>query len=67
MDYFTIEACTPDQLDELRETLFWSDDTDPEILQDIYFPGDVPDWLLFQEFSGILFVNDDFLCTAGRY
>ena len=67
MEHFTIEARTPDQLDELRETLFWADDTDPEILQGIYFPGDVPNWLLFREFAGILFTNDDFCCTAGRF
>lgn len=63
---FTIEACTTEQLDELRAAYFWADDTDPETLIGIYFPGDVPNWLLFQQYAGVLFVNDDFCCTAGK-
>lgn len=63
---FTIEACTAEQLDELRTAYFWADDTDPETLIDIHFPGDVPNWLLFQQYAGILFGNDDLLCTAGQ-
>lgn len=67
MEHFTIHACTDAQLDELRETLFWADDTDRDELYalGIWGPGAVPNWLLFREFAGILFVNDDFCCTAG--
>ncbi len=64
-EHFTVQNCTGEQLDELRAVYFWSDDTDPETLTGIYFPGDVPNWLLFQQFAGILFTNDDFFCTAG--
>lgn len=66
--YFTVENCTAEQLDELRNAYFWADDTDRYELYDIDIdsPDDVPDWLLFQEYAGILFVNDDFFCTAGR-
>lgn len=66
MDYFTVENCTPDQLDELRAAYFWADDTDPATLEGIYFPGDVPNWLLYQQYARILFTNDDFCCTAGK-
>lgn len=65
-EYFTVQNCTNDQLDELRFAYFWADDTDPETLEGIYFPGDVPNRLLFQQYAGILFVNEDFFCTAGR-
>jgi hypothetical protein len=64
--YYTVENCTAEQLDELRDAYFWADDTDPETLIDIDSPDDVPDWLLFQQYAGILFVNDDFFCAAGR-
>ena len=30
------------------------------------FPGDIPDAVIFNYYSGIYFVNDDFCCTAGR-
>lgn len=62
-EYFTVQNCTDDQLDELRAAYFWSDDTDLESLEEIYFPGDVPNWLLFQHYAGVLFTNDDFFCS----
>lgn len=65
--YFTIESCTPDQLDELRAAYFWADDTDHAEMYTlgIWGPDDVPDWLLFREYSGICFTADDFFCTAN--
>lgn len=62
-EYFTVQNCTGEQLDELRAAYFWADDTDPETLEGIYFSGDVPNWLLFQQYDGILFTNDDFFCS----
>lgn len=66
--YFTIENCTAEQLDELRNSYFWADDTDAGELEalGIETPDDVPDWLLFQEYAHILFTDDDFWCTAGK-
>ena len=71
-----------DQLDELKESLFWQHlDTDDEqpfaisdpILQKIMpdllkadFPDEIPDSIIFQVYAGIDFVNDDFFCTAGQ-
>ena len=65
MEHFTVYACTPDQLDELRSTLFWAEDTDPALLEGIHFPADVPNWLVYQQFAGTLFTDSDFLCTAS--
>ena len=66
--YYTVENCTAEQLDELRDAYYWAYDTDRDELYDlgIYSPNDVPDWLLFQQYARILFTNDDFFCTAGR-
>lgn len=68
MEYFTVENCTADQLDELRNAYFWADDTDHNELfaLGVWGPDAVPDWLLFREYAGIMFTNDDFFCTAGR-
>lgn len=68
MEYFTVENCTPEQLDELRATLFWADDTGPlfdDLGRPCLFPGDVPTWRVYQEYARTLFTNDDFFCTAG--
>ena len=65
MEHFTVYACTADQLDELRSTLFWAEDTDPALLEGILFPDDVPNWLVYQQFAGALFTDSDFFCTAS--
>lgn len=65
-EYYTIENLSPAQLDELRAVYFWADDTDPETLDGIADPAAVPNWLLFREYAGIMFTDDDFFCTAGK-
>lgn len=65
----TVHDLTPDQLDELKNNLFWSDE--PQPLSDpqerpILFPCDIPDAFIFDRYAGYVFSNDDFRCTAGR-
>ena len=66
MDYFTVENCTPEQLDELKNAYFWADDTDRKELYNlnIWGPSAIPDWLIYREYAGVLFTDDDFWCTA---
>lgn len=53
---------TLDQLEELRDTLYWQWLDESKIYADY----EVADQEVYDEFSGILFVNDDFFCTAGK-
>ena len=53
---------TLDQLEELRDALYWQWLDEGKIYADY----EVTDQEVYDEFSGILFVNDDFFCTAGK-
>lgn len=58
-----------DQIAELKQVYFYNDD--PEIQENltaagIFNPDQIPDDIIFQEYAGIYFVNDDFCCTAGE-
>lgn len=57
------------QLDELKQAYFYNDD--PEIQENlaaagIEYPHQIHDDIIFQEYAGVYFVNDDFSCTAGQ-
>jgi hypothetical protein len=78
----TVYDLTRDQLDELKESLFYQflddDDEQPfaiidpilkKIAPDLLnadFPDEIPDNVIFQVYDGINFVNDDFFCTFGK-
>ena len=78
----TVYELTRDQLDELKESLFWqlldTDDEQPFAISDSFlqkitpdllnadFPDEIPDNIIYQVYAGIDFVNDDFFCTAGQ-
>ena len=57
-----LQELTLDQLEELRDTLYWKWLDESKIYADY----EVADQQVYDEFSGILFVNDDFFCTAGK-
>lgn len=63
----TVHELNRDQLDQLKNALFWSDDPETaEILDDdIIVPEQIPDDIVFQHFAGISFVEDDFFCNEG--
>ncbi len=66
-----VHELSRDQLDELKENYFWSDETAhipkfDSLGRPALFPGDIPDAVIYDYYAGICFVNDDFCCTAGR-
>lgn len=72
----TVHELTQDQLDELKDTVFWNflesptsdpvfDELTPELLA-ADFPNEIPNSVIFRVYDGIDFVNDDFYCTAGK-
>lgn len=54
---------TREQLDELKEAYFWSDETQDSIPEYVTFPADIPDDIIFQHYDGFNFVDDDFFCS----
>lgn len=75
--YFSINECTEDELNELRETLFWADlsngyksqafqisDEDIEFLEDCECSEEIPFSLLERAFEGFTFVDEDFWCNC---
>lgn len=62
----TVRELTRDQLDELKSAFFWDPDTQGILPQDIVFPDEIPDDMIFSHYSGICFVEDDFFtCQEG--
>ena len=49
------------QLEQLKCNYFYQlMETDPEVLDNITFYQDIPDSIIFEHYSGIEFVPDDF-------
>lgn len=76
-----VKELTRDQLDELKESLFYqilnNDDEIPAfcVIDSALpytpenlpdYPHQIPDDTIFFVYDGISFVNDDFSCTVGR-
>ena len=66
----TVYELNRDQLDELKNAYFWSEETEriPKLNAQglpALFPGDIPDAVIYRYYVGIDFVNDDFSCSAA--
>jgi hypothetical protein len=61
--YRTVYDLTREELDELKDALFWSDETDEEILEGIDYSWQIPDEAVLRHFDGISFVDEDFFCN----
>lgn len=60
----TVYDLTREQLEELKNSFFWQDETQ-DILEGAYTsPEEIPDIIIFEHYDGICFVDDDFFCTA---
>ena len=69
--YKSVYELSRDQLDELKSAYFWGEDTAhiPKFDSSgrpALFAGDIPDSVIYDYYSGISFVDDDFSCTAGQ-
>lgn len=70
----TVYELSREQLNELKENYFWSDDYIPCCYKHwntgdyvpVLFPHDIPDDIIFNIYDGITFVNDDFCCSMGK-
>lgn len=51
------------ELEELKESYFWQDETQ-DILEGAYTcPYDIPNDIIFNHYDGVCFVDDDFFCN----
>lgn len=60
----TVYDLTREQLEELKNSFFWQDETQ-DILEGAYTsPEEIPDSIIFEHYDGVCFDDDDFFCTA---
>lgn len=61
----TVYELTEEQMDELKNNLYWEMvDTGEDEEAGYMFYWDIPDELVFDHFSDIVFVEDDFFCSC---
>ena len=67
--YRTVYDLDKAEMDELRDAMFWADDADEVLGDDINYPWEIPDEAIFLHFEGISFCDEDFFCniTDGNY
>ena len=58
-----VRDLTTEQLQELKEAYFWQEETQDILGDDITFPEQIPDDVIFQYYEDVVFVDDDFVCT----
>ena len=70
--YFGINECTEDELQELKDKLFWSDGDELEafsrddmiIIENCECSEDIPFELLEKAYGMYTFVDEDFFCNC---
>lgn len=61
--YKTVYDLNREELNELKDSMFWADDTDEEILNGINYYWEIPDEVIYNHYNGISFVDEDFMCN----
>ena len=64
MTMYNVRDLTREQLQELKDSYFWQEETQDILGDDITSPDEIPDDVIFQYYEDVVFVNDDFICTA---
>ena len=59
-----VQDLTREQLNELKESFFWQDETQDILPDDIITSEQIPDYIIFEHYDGVCFTDDDFFCTA---
>lgn len=71
-DYFGINECTEEELEQLKDKLFWSDGDelesfsreDMEIIESCETADEIPYELIEKAFGMYTFVDEDFWCNC---
>ena len=64
MTMYNVQDLTKEQLQELKDSYFWQEETQDILGDDITSPDEIPDDVIFQYYEDVVFVDDDFICTA---
>lgn len=72
--YFSINECTENELEQLREELFYNIEDNEDILSDkevdfinnLSYADEIPFWLLEKVYGHISFVDEDFWCNINN-
>ena len=64
MTMYNVRDLTREQLQELKDSYFWQEETQDILGDDITSPDEIPDDVIFQYYEDVVFVDDDFICTA---
>lgn len=61
--YKTVYDLYPAEMDELKQSFFWQDETQ-DILQGAFeSPEQIPDEIILEHYSGVCFTDNDFFCN----
>lgn len=61
--YKTVFDLNRDELDELKESYFYNDETKDINENEFIFPSEIPDDIIFNYYDGVMFVDEDFWCN----
>ena len=58
----SVYELTRNQLDELKTAYFYQDEVQDILSENIVYPEQIPDDIIFNHYDGIEFVDEDFFC-----
>lgn len=58
-----VHDLTRDELNELKESYFWQDETQDILQGDFASPEEIPDDIIFEHYENVYFVDEDFFCN----
>lgn len=62
--YRTVYELNKDELNELRDAMFWGVDNSFLEENNINYPWEITNEMLYNHFGGISFVDEDFMCNV---
>ena len=67
--YKMIQDLSRDELNELKSSFFYQDETQDINEGTFSTPEDIPDKIIFEHYDGVCFVEEDFFCNIkdGNY
>lgn len=67
--YKMVQDLSRDELNELKSSFFYQDETQDINEGTFSTPEDIPDKIIFEHYDGVCFVEEDFFCNIkdGNY
>ena len=63
--YKTVYDLNRDELNELKNSFYWQDETQDILENACASPEEIPDYIIFERYDGLCFSNDDFYCNVN--